>query len=227
MKDFVVFFAWQSDRPSRFNKLFIRASLDIAAKQISADRELDIHVKIDADTEGVLGHVPVTETILKKISVCDAFVPDLTFVAETPDGKLIPNPNVMLEYGYALSSRTFSIMIPVMNTAYGPPEKLPFDMGHARHPIAFNLSSTAKTAERRAARSSLAQEFERILRLMIDAAEFQKMERLRKDAATRQFLAPELFRTIERALSIHSRALVNFSSASAEHDIASHGFGAR
>jgi len=176
-------------------------------------------VKIDADTEGVLGHVPVTETILKKISVCDAFVPDLTFVAETPDGKLIPNPNVMLEYGYALSSRTFSIMIPVMNTAYGPPEKLPFDMGHARHPIAFNLSSTAKTAERRAARSSLAQEFERILRLMIDAAEFQKMERLRKDAATRQFLAPELFRTIERALSIHSRALVNFSSASAEHDI--------
>ena len=42
----------------------------------------------------------VTDTILKKIAACNAFMPDLTFVAKTHAGKLITNPNVMLEYGY-------------------------------------------------------------------------------------------------------------------------------
>jgi len=119
------------------------------------------------DTEGVLGHVPVTDTILKKIAACDAFVPDLTFVAETDAGKLVCNPNVMLEYGYALHAKSHSVMMPVMNTAYGPAEKLPFDMGHLRHPIKYELPVTAKDAERRAVRRALTEEFERILRLMI------------------------------------------------------------
>ena len=128
-------------------------------------------MKIDADTEGVIGHVPVTETILKKIAACDAFVPDLTFVAQTPGGKLVPNPNVMLEYGYALRARSYSVMIPVMNTAYGPPEKLPFDMGHSRHPLQFELPITAANAERRSKRASLSQDFERILRQMMGASD--------------------------------------------------------
>ena len=33
----------------------------------------------------------------------------------------------MLEYGYALRARSLSVMIPVMNTAYGDAEELPFD----------------------------------------------------------------------------------------------------
>jgi hypothetical protein len=53
-----------------------------------------------------------------------------TFVASTEAAKLVPNPNVMLEYGYALCSKSHSVMIPVMNTAYGPAEQLPFDMKH-------------------------------------------------------------------------------------------------
>ena len=108
MKDFVVFYAWQSDRPERLNRYLIRFALNLAAKNISADPVVGIRVVIDADTEGVHGHCPVTDTILNKIAVCDAFVPDLTFVASTEAGKLIPNPNVMLEYGYALRARSFS-----------------------------------------------------------------------------------------------------------------------
>ena len=96
MREFVVFYAWQSDRPERFNRYLIRFALNLAAKNISADPTVGIRVRIDADIEGVHGHCPVTETILKKIAVCDAFVPDLTFVASIEAGKLIPNPNVML-----------------------------------------------------------------------------------------------------------------------------------
>lgn len=167
MKDFVVFYAWQSDRPERFNRYLIRFALNLAAKNISADPNVGVRVRIDADTEGVHGHCPVTDTILKKIAVCDAFVPDLTFVASTEAGKLIPNPNVMLEYGYALKARSFSVMLPIMNTAYGAATELPFDMGHLRFPVRYDLPATAKNAERRAARKALTEELETIIRGMI------------------------------------------------------------
>jgi hypothetical protein len=77
MKEFVVFYAWQSDRLERFNRHLIRIALNMAAKAISEDPVIGTQVRIDADTEGVLGHVPITATILNKIAACDAFVPDL------------------------------------------------------------------------------------------------------------------------------------------------------
>jgi len=170
MTEFVVFYAWQSDSLERLNRHLIRFALNLAARNISDDPAIGVRVRIDADTEGVLGHIPVTDTILKKIAVCDAFVPDLTFVAVTEAGKIVPNPNVMLEYGYALRAKSHSVMIPVMNAAYGPADKLPFDMGHLRHPLQYELPATATNAERRAVRKSLTEELERILRLMIAEA---------------------------------------------------------
>lgn len=174
MKEFVVFYAWQSDRLERLNRHLVRIALNLAAKNISDDSAVNVRVRIDADTEGVLGHIPVTDTILKKIAACDAFVPDLTFVAVTEADKLVPNPNVMLEYGYALHAKSHSVMIPVMNTVYGPAEKLPFDMGHLRHPLQYHLPTTATNAERRTVRKALTEEFERILRLMIAEAPLQQ-----------------------------------------------------
>jgi hypothetical protein len=169
MNEFVVFYAWQSDRLERLNRHLIRIALNLAALNISSDVQVGTRVRIDADTEGVLGHVPVTDTILKKIMNCDAFVPDLTFIAETTAEKFVCNPNVMLEYGYALHAKSHSVMMPVMNTAYGPAEKLPFDMGHLRHPIKYDLPASAKNAERRVVRKALTEEFEAILRLMVAA----------------------------------------------------------
>jgi hypothetical protein len=46
--------------------------------------------------------------------------------------------------------------MPVMNTAFGPPKELPFDMGHLRHPIQYYIEPTAKPAQRRAARLRVA-----------------------------------------------------------------------
>jgi hypothetical protein len=175
MREFVVFYAWQSDTLQRFNRHLIRFALNLAAQNISDDPVAGVRVRVDADTEGVLGHVPITETILKKIAACDVFVPDLTFVAVNEAGDLVPNPNVMLEYGYALRAKSYSVMIPVMNTAYGPAEKLPFDMGHLRHPLQYDLPTTARNVERRAVREKLTEEFERILRLMVIEAPSQQM----------------------------------------------------
>ncbi len=138
-RQITVFYAWQSDRDTNGNQHFIRKALDDAADRMNEDSALGVELKIDADTEGVVGTPPVTETILNKIRTSDIFVPDLTFVAETVGGKLVPNPNVMVEYGYALRSLTFEAMMPVMNTYYGEPEKLPFDLGHVRHPTQYGF----------------------------------------------------------------------------------------
>src|SRR6202011_111357 len=65
----------------------------------------------------------------------------------------------------------YAALMPIMNTAYGPPEQLPFDMGHLRHPIQYHLAPTAKNAERRAARNALSLEIEKKLRLQIVATQ--------------------------------------------------------
>jgi hypothetical protein len=204
MKEFVVFYAWQSDTAQRFNRHLIRLALNLAAKNISDDLEVNACVRIDADTEGVLGHVPVAETILKKIAACDAFVPDLTFVARTGAGKAVTNSNVMLEYGYALRAKSHSIMIPVMNVAYGRAEELPFDMGHQRFPLQYNLPEAATKAERLKAARELTTDLEDILRRMTAVAstldERETERSSQQQEAARAYLAPELNRTIARAL---------------------------
>jgi hypothetical protein len=161
-----VFYAWQSDRDQKGNRHFIRRALDDAAKRINDDGALAVEIKVDADTEGVLGAPPVTETILKKIGASDIFVPDLTFIAQTDASKLTPNPNVMAEYGYALRALTFEAMMPVMNTHYGAPTELPFDLGHVRHPTQYDLPPASPDGSRRAARAVLSEKLEAIMRLM-------------------------------------------------------------
>ncbi len=97
MRIITAFYAWQSDTPEKFNRHLIRIALEEAAKRINENPALDVKLIIDSDTEGVAGQPPVTDTILKKIAECDLFIPDLSFVASTAGGKLIPNPNVMTE----------------------------------------------------------------------------------------------------------------------------------
>src|SRR5216683_1610591 len=166
MRKITAFYAWQSDTPQKFNRHLIRIALEDATKRVMNSMR-DIELIVDYDTAGVPGTPPISDTILKKIAGCDIFIPDVSFVARTNDGKLVPNPNVMTEYGYALRAKTHAAMMPIMNTAFGPPEELPFDMGHLRHPIQYHLESTAKPAQRRTARQALSQQIEEKLRLQI------------------------------------------------------------
>jgi hypothetical protein len=171
MRKIVAFYAWQSDTPRNFNRDLIEIALKDAARRITEDPSLAVEVQIDSDTQGVPGNPPVTETILKKIVDSDLFVPDVTFVARTENGKLVPNPNVMTEFGYALRGKSHGGMMLVMNTAFGSPEDLPFDMGHLRHPIQYHLEATANDTERRAARDRLSRKLEENLRLQIIATQ--------------------------------------------------------
>lgn len=102
---FKVFYAWQSDRPNNLCRGLIRRALDQAKSQLNNEMEVEDAVReieIDQDTQGVAGSPSIAETILEKIRACDAFVPDLTFVPNPEGMKVTPNPNVLIEYGYAL-----------------------------------------------------------------------------------------------------------------------------
>lgn len=149
MRHLKLFYSWQMDRPSKLCRDFIRRALDEAAAILATK---GFELQIDSDTKGVAGTPPITETILRKIRENHLFLADMTFVAQAGD-KLIPNPNVMGEYGYALHAKGSARILLVMNTAFGPPEKLPFDLRHLRHPEGFDVDDTVPDGARRQARS--------------------------------------------------------------------------
>ncbi|WP_108681784.1 hypothetical protein [Methyloceanibacter sp. wino2] len=186
-----VFFAWQSDTPTKIGKNFIRKALDNAAGRLNDDARLGVKVIIDSDTQGLVGTPPITASILEKILKADVFAADLTFVAETEGGKLIPNPNVMIEYGYALNALGFEAMMPTMNTHYGAPSNLPFDIGHLRHPVQYNISPTIADGERRTVRQTLTDQFEAILRAV--ASHKAKSAREREPFVPRTPVRPPAF----------------------------------
>ena len=140
---FKVFYAWQSGRPNAVCRRFIRQALDAAKIQLENDFEIDDSVRdrlvVDQDTQGIPGSPPIVETILSKIRDCNAFVADLTYTHLDDDKSPAPNPNVLLEYGYALHARGHQRIIGVFNEAYGDPENLPFDLRHRRWPIRYRL----------------------------------------------------------------------------------------
>jgi hypothetical protein len=136
-----IFYSWQSDASNTTNRNFIEDALFKAVKELGrSDDELyepPRDVELDKDTKDVPGQPPIADTIFRKIEDCAVFVADMTFVSKTEAGRLSPNPNVLIEYGWALAKCGHRRIVTVMNTAHGEPNetKLPFDLRHYRWPI--------------------------------------------------------------------------------------------
>ncbi|WP_141649847.1 hypothetical protein [Rhizobium sp. PDO1-076] len=128
----------------------------------------NIEIRLDSDISDVPGTPPVSETILRKIRECDIFVGDLTFVGLTAKGKRLPNPNVMIEFGYARGVLTDQQILSVMNTAFGPAEDLPFDLAHLRHPTSYSVEEDVSDGIRRERRSAFAKKLTPHLRAMAE-----------------------------------------------------------
>ena len=126
-----IFFAWQLDIPSELNKDFIWRALQDAATNLVTDAQPELSPRPEKDTEGASGNPNIVETIFKRISECSIFVADLTFVAETTNGKKTPNPNVLLELGYAARCIGWDRTILVMNNTAGSGADLPFNRAAA------------------------------------------------------------------------------------------------
>ena len=170
MKDFTVFYAWQSDSEEKVNRFFIRDALKTALERIKKDASIDDSPRIDHDTKNVAGIPEIANTLLNKIDTCSVFVADVTIVGRTTTGKdiekLLPNPNVTLELGYALKSVGSEAIICVMNQAFGPVEAQIFDLAHRRWPITYQLDNYDHQ-NRKDIQKSLSADIESALRMII------------------------------------------------------------
>ncbi|MGT2512280.1 hypothetical protein [Cupriavidus basilensis] len=101
----------------------------------------------------------------------EIFVGDVTFVGKTEKGKLLPNANVMIELGHAITSIGHERIVLVANKAFGgQPEDLPFDLRHRRGPITYTLKSTATEAQYDAALNKLTKALVEALKMNLGAA---------------------------------------------------------
>jgi len=175
---YTVFFSWQSDRSPQEGRSLIESAIKSAIQKLGTDAEivqsLREGLELDNDTKGVPGNPPIFDTILRKIDRSAIFVPDLTAVANRANGELVPNPNVLIEYGWALKSRGYHQIVPIMNIAHGAPQTypLPFDMAHLRRPIQYCLADGSSEKDRRAVRSELADTLEGAFRTILESEEF-------------------------------------------------------
>lgn len=167
-----IFWSWQSDTHQPTGRYFVREVLRSVAEELngedeteeaerpaSEDDEFDAaegRIEIDHDTLGVGGSPRIADKILEKIEAAAVFVADLTPVAKTKGGKLLPNPNVMIELGYAMKVLGNERIVLVMNQAEGASFRhLPFDLRHWRHPVTYKLRSDASEEQMAAAAAEL------------------------------------------------------------------------
>lgn len=161
----VVFFSWQSDTPRSTNQDFIQRALELAAGELASAGSIEVDVAIDRDTIGVPGAPDIGATIFTKIDASDVFVADVTLINSAQAGRHVPNPNVLVELGYALRAIGSSRVLLVQNEAYGPPESLPFDL-RFRKTLVYRSSDDADALvqQRETLTASLRRELELILR---------------------------------------------------------------
>jgi hypothetical protein len=163
-----IFYSWQSDTPREIGKKFVREALDAAVASLNvAEAE---RPGIDQDTAGVLGSPVIADTIFRKIREARIVVADVTLVGRAlgakrgKRGKRLINSNVALEVGYAIGiHNNDEVLLKVMNTHYGPPEELPFDLAHRRWPVQFQLAPDADETQREKVLRKLAAELRCIL----------------------------------------------------------------
>ena len=147
-KSFTVFFSWQSDVSENSNILrsFIKASI----KNLETTHH--VNVLYDEASRSVVGSQKVEEVILKKIRACDIFIADITPITriETEEEKkkrikLLPNPNVAFELGYAMHCLPMEQVLIVLPSGI-PHDQLPFDFNHNRL-IEFDEQTTPMDEE--------------------------------------------------------------------------------
>lgn len=141
---YIVFYSWQSDLPNNLNRSFIESILEKATKSISKDQNFSIEPVIDRDTVGVPGSPSIISTITEKIAKADFFVCDISIVNHESVGRKTPNPNVLLELGYASAVLGWERIIMIQNIAFGGLELLPFDL-RGRRIVDYYLANTLIT----------------------------------------------------------------------------------
>ncbi|MBL6448209.1 hypothetical protein JMN32_17980 [Fulvivirga sp. 29W222] len=131
------FYSWQSDLPNNSNRGFINSCLEKALKEVYKNNEIISEFSIESDSRDDEGTPDLVSSIFSKIDSCDIFVADISIINKEVNTRKTPNPNVLIELGYACSKIGWEKTICVFNSDYGLIENLPFDIRN-RKPITFH-----------------------------------------------------------------------------------------
>lgn len=145
---YIIFYSWQSDLPNNTNRGFLESVMNTAIQDFKNNNRYELDPSIDRDTKNIPGSPNITQAIIDKIRTSDAFVADISIVTgdKGKGQRLSPNPNVMLELGYAIGLLGWDRIILFCNESYGKVEDLPFDIRQHRQ-IKYSLAQTDKKSE--------------------------------------------------------------------------------
>jgi hypothetical protein len=139
-----IFYSWQSDLSSKSNLYLIEDSIKEALKKLSDNASLRIDLLLDKATRELSGSPDIAEALFKKISNCSVFIADISFINyECENNRKTPNPNVLIELGYAARTLGWEKIICIFNEAYGNLNELPFDLRNHRI-MRYNSSDDCK-----------------------------------------------------------------------------------
>ena len=127
-----IFYSWQSDLPNNKNRSFIENCIKQAIKKNKDIYDISVFFDYDRDTLNVTGSPDIVGTIFSKIEQSDLFISDISIINSQSDNRKTPNPNVLIELGYAASVLGWERIICVYNTDYGSFDDLPFDLRQKR-----------------------------------------------------------------------------------------------
>lgn len=125
-----IFYSWQNDLDSKTHRYFIEKCLKKALTDL--EKDATIYMSYDRDTKGINGSPDITATIFDKIDKCVLFVCDVSIVNSNAVGRKMPNPNVLVELGYAASKLGWDRIICLFDGNTGDIEELPFDLRQKR-----------------------------------------------------------------------------------------------
>ena len=144
-----LFYSWQSDLPNKHNRSFIQNCID---KIVNKYKGI-VPINADRDTKNETGSPDISTTIFDKINDCDLFIADISIINKSKykwlrgKAKSTPNPNVLIELGYAARTLGWGRIVCIYNTDYSDLSSLPFDLRQHRI-TSYSSSAKNKTVER-------------------------------------------------------------------------------
>ena len=98
-----IFYSWQNDLPAKSHRNYLDQCIRLAVKALQKENDVHVYMEYDRDTMGLMGSPDITESIFDKIDKSVMFVCDISIINAGSEDKKTPNPNVLMELGYAVS----------------------------------------------------------------------------------------------------------------------------
>lgn len=125
-----IFYSWQNDLDKKKHRYFLEKCIKNSLKDL--EKDASIYMDYDRDTLGKNGSPDITSTIFEKIDKSVLFICDISIINSNSDGKKSPNPNVLIELGYAVSKLGWDRVVCLFDVNTGNVEDLPFDIRQKR-----------------------------------------------------------------------------------------------